>query len=402
MSQENQILRYIDSQKDKIVDLMQKLVQTESTTGNEARIGHLVAEECRRDGLEVELVEPAKDRTNVVARYHGTRGKPKVMMYSHYDTVPSGDLNAWTYPPYSGKIVDGQMWGRGTADNKIATCGLIMAFRGLRSLGIKLRGDIVFTHVADEEKGGTYGFRYLVDNGYGDDVECLFYGHGGSVKQIGIAANGSRSYTIRVKGKAAHTARLEEGLNAVVKAAELIRQLKALGDDVNKRGYHLPGTDTIMQSRFSINRCIGYTGGNVVPDSCEVIVDRRFTPGENAEQSEEEIRKVIAELKAQDKEFEADLSFTEGMELSVSPADSDLVKSIQRVAKRITGQEPKPAGGSHSSDHGWFVSKYHKPVASYGIGGVGTHMTNEHISVEDLVTTTKVYALLMIDLLGVE
>lgn len=400
MSLEDRVLSYIDSRRDEIVSLMQRLVQTESTTGNESKIARLVAEECRRDGLEVELVEPTKDRTNVVARYHGTTGSPKIMMYSHYDTVPTGDLSAWKYPPFSGKIADGEMWGRGTADNKIATCGLIMAFRALRALGVKLKGDIVFTHVADEEKGGTYGFRYLVDNGYGSDVECLFYGHGGSARQIGIAANGSRAYIIGVRGKAAHTARNEEGINAVVKAAELILRLKALGDEVNKRRYHLPGTDTIMQSRFSINRCVGYTGGNVVPDSCEVMVDRRFTPAETAEQTEKEIRTVIDELKAQDKQFDAELSYTEGMELSVSPADSDLVKSIQRVALKVTHQQPKPGGGSHSSDHGWFVTKYHKPMASYGIGGEGTHMTNEHVAVEDLITTTKVYALLMIDLLG--
>jgi acetylornithine deacetylase/succinyl-diaminopimelate desuccinylase-like protein len=68
----------------------------------------------------------------------------------------------------------------------------------------------------------------------------------------------------------------------------------------------------------------------------------------------------------------------------------------------VIGITPKPIGGSHSSDHGYFVTKHGKPVASYGIGGAGTHMANEHIEVEDIILTTEVYALTMLDLLGVE
>ena len=400
MSTNNRVLSYIDSHRDEIIAFMQKLIQTESVTGNESKIGQLVAEECRKDGLEVELVEPSEGRTSVVATYHGTTGKPRVMMYSHYDTVPPGDLSAWRYPPYSAKIADRKIWGRGTSDNKIATCGLIMAFRAVRNLGIKLKGDIVFTHVGDEERGGAYGFKHILSKGVGEGVDYLFYGHGGSDEQIGIAANGSRSYIIRVKGKAAHTARLEEGINAVVKASELIQRLRVLADEVNHRRYHLPGTDTVMVSRFSINKCVGHVAGNIVPDSCEMLVDRRFTPAETAEQIEEEIQMVIEGLKAEDPEFDAELNFSSGMELSVSPADSELVKSIQRVAERVVGFKPRPAGGSHSSDHGWFVSKHHKPVASYGVGGVGSHMADEHVGVEDVIKTTKLYALLMLDLLG--
>lgn len=402
MFHDKRALDYIDAHKDQIVAFMQKLLQTESVTGHESEIGALMAEECSNDGLEVEVVEPNEGRTSVVARYRGTTGRPKVMMYSHYDTVPPGDLSTWTYPPFSGTVADGQIWGRGASDNKIATCGLTMAFRAIRSLGIGLRGDIVFTHVGDEERGGYYGFKYLIDKGYGEGVDCLFYAHGGSGEQIGIASNGSRSCNILVKGKAAHTARLEEGVNAVVKAAELVRRLQRLGDEVNSRRYHLPGTDTVMRSRLSINKCVGYVAGNSVPDKCEVMIDRRFTPGEDANQIEREFQRVLDDLKVEDPKFDAEMSMSEGMEVSVAPADSELVKSIQRVAEKVVGCRPKPVGGSHSSDHGWFVSRHHKSMASYGIGGVGGHTANERIRIEDVILTTKVYALLMLDLLGAE
>jgi acetylornithine deacetylase/succinyl-diaminopimelate desuccinylase-like protein len=90
------------------------------------------------------------------------------------------------------------------------------------------------------------------------------------------------------------------------------------------------------------------------------------------------------------------------MDVSVSPADSEIVRSFQRAAEKVVGFTPKPRGGSHSSDHGYFVTRHGKPVASYGIGGVGTHMANEHTAVEDIMLTTKVYALTMLHLLGAE
>ena len=326
------------------------------------------------------------------------------MMYSHYDVVPAGDLSTWTHPPFSGKIVDGYIWGRGAGDNKIATCGLVMAFRAIRSLGIKLKGDIVFTHVADEEKGGAFGYQVILERGYGEGVDYLFYPHGGDGETIGIAANGALKGVIKVRGKSSHTSRLESGINAVVKAAGLIGRLQELADEVNKREYHLPGTETVMRSRFSINKCVGYVANNNVPDSCEVLIDRRYTPGETAERAKGEIQAVIDRAKAEDPELEVevDYNYENGNPLSVSPADSNLVKSLQKAAKKVMGFEPKPRGGSHSSDHGWFVARYGKPVASYGIGGTGGHSADERIKVEDVVLTTKVYALAIMNMMGVD
>jgi acetylornithine deacetylase/succinyl-diaminopimelate desuccinylase family protein len=402
MPHEEKVLDYIDAHSDEIVAFMQKLIRTRSVTGDESEMGRLMAQECEKDGLDVEIVEPAENRTSVIARYKGSTGKPRVMVYSHMDTVPAGDPESWTYPAFSATIEDGILWGRGTADNKVATCATTMAFRAIRNLGITLKGDIIFTHVADEENGGKFGFRNILDSGYAEGVDYLFYGHGGRKEQIGIAANGSASVVITIKGRAAHTRALEDGINAVEKAAELIVRLKKLGDEVNKREYPLPGTDTIMMSRFSVNKCTGYVATNCVPDKCEIIIDRRTTPGENIEDAEREIRRVVEEMAAEDPEFEAEVSFNTRMDVSVSPADSELVKSFQRAAEKIVGIKPVPVGGSHSSDHGYFVTKHGKPVASYGTGGAGTHMANEHIAVEDIILTTKVYALTMLDLLGVE
>jgi succinyl-diaminopimelate desuccinylase len=402
MGIEQRVLDHVESKRDEIVSLMQSLIQIPSVTGDESEIGALMERECTRDGLEVDVVEPLKDRVSIVAKYHGAGDGPRMMMYSHLDVVPAGDADSWTHPPFSGKIADGYIWGRGAQDNKVATCGLTMAFRALKELGIGLKGDIVFTHVGDEEKGGRYGFREVLDRGYGEGIDLLYYAHGGSPESIGIAANGSRGCTITVRGKSVHTARLESGVNAVVHAAGLVNELQVLADGVNKREFHLPGTESVMRSRFSINKIHGHVANNNVPDKCEIYIDRRYTPGETKEQVDSEYAEVVRVAKAKNPALDVDYKIMSGNLVSVAPADSPLVSGIQEAAERVIGYRPKPVGGSHSSDHGWFVERHRKPFASYGIGGEGIHGANERIKVEDLIATTKVYALSMMGILGVQ
>ena len=399
MSLETKVLNHVESHRDEIVSFMQTLIQTQSVTGEEAEIGGLMQKELTRDGLKVDVVEPLPGRVNIVAKHKGMGGGPKVMAYSHYDVVPAGDLNTWKHPPFSGEIADGYIWGRGAQDNKVATCGLTMAYRALRQLGVKLRGDIVFTHVGDEERGGRYGFQEVLSRGYGEGVDCLFYAHGGKPDQIGIAANGSRGLTLTVRGRSAHTAQLEEGRNAIVDAARLVVELQRLADKVNALTYSLPGTDSVMKSRFSVNRVHGGVANNNVPDTCEVYVDRRYTPGETEEQIDKEYADAITRAQRKNPGLQVQYKVEQGNLVSVAPADTPLVKAIQRAAKAV-GYEAKPVGGSHSSDHGWFVRRHGKPFASYGIGGEGVHGPNERIKVEDLMATTKAYALTMLYVLG--
>jgi succinyl-diaminopimelate desuccinylase len=400
LSIEQRILDHIESKRDGIISFMQRLIQTRSVTGEEAEIGALMEKECARDGLEVDLVEPLPGRISVVAKHTGTGDGPRMMMYSHYDVVPPGDPDTWKHPAFGAEIHDGYIWGRGAQDNKVATCGLTMAYRAIKQLGIQLKGDIVFTHVGDEERGGRYGFQEVLNLGYGDGVDYLFYAHGGDPDNIGVAANGSRGAVITVKGRSAHTARLEQGVNAISHAAGLITELQTLADKVNTREYHLPGTDSVMKSRFSVNRVHGGVANNNVPDTCTIYVDRRYTPGETEGQVDKEYEEVMRRAKQRDPALEAEYTVQQGNLVSVAPADSPLVKGIQKAAQRVIGYTPKPMGGSHSSDHGWFVRRHGKPFASYGIGGEGLHGANERIKVEDVVATTKVYALSMVNILG--
>jgi acetylornithine deacetylase/succinyl-diaminopimelate desuccinylase-like protein len=191
-------------------------------------------------------------------------------------------------------------------------------------------------------------------------------------------------------------------VNAVVHAAGLVSELQKLANEVNRREFHLPGTDSIMKSRFSINKIHGHVANNNVPDNCEIYIDRRYTPGETKEQVDQEYAEIIKRSKTMNSALDVEHRIGSGNLVSVAPADSPLVTGIQKAAERVIGLKPKPIGGSHSSDHGWFVERHQKPFASYGIGGEGIHGANERIKIDDLIATTKVYALSMMNILGVQ
>jgi acetylornithine deacetylase/succinyl-diaminopimelate desuccinylase-like protein len=93
------ILNHVEENREEIIGFMKKLLQTESLTGDESEIAYLMKREMEKDGLEVDLIEPEKNRISTVGIYRGSIGEPRMMMYSHYDTVPPGDLSAWDLPP---------------------------------------------------------------------------------------------------------------------------------------------------------------------------------------------------------------------------------------------------------------------------------------------------------------
>lgn len=409
---EEKVLDLIDQSKDDNVALMQRLVQIPSYTGQEAELGDFLVKEVEKFGLDdARIVQQMLGRPNIMADYHGKTGKPSLTVYAHFDTVPIGDIMRWDYGPFSGAIVDNRIYGRGATDHKFPIPPLLFAIRAIKDAGVTLNGDIIFAFVCDEEFGGHRGMKYLVDQGLCDTDYLLYASTGGSQgESIGLAANGRGFYRIIVKGDTRHTGRNDLGVNAAVKAAKLISRLEELRQEVNNRLLKFKAGDVEIEgkARFSINLVDAYLTGNNVPDRCTIQIDRRLVPQhETYESGQAEIQAVIDKLAEEDPELDAVIEWNpEGwMNFSVSVPDSPIVKSLQRSVKKVLGVEAGIGKGpiGHSSDHGWFQLKYpDRPFASYAVGrGGDSHTYNEYVTIDGLIDTTKIYALTMMDLLGV-
>jgi acetylornithine deacetylase/succinyl-diaminopimelate desuccinylase-like protein len=271
----------------------------------------------------------------------------------------------------------------------------------IREAGFKLKGDLTITVVADEETGGEFGFRWLVENGYFDDTDCMIYGGAGrDGNEVVVGANGQLATTVIVRGVGAHTGNLERGVNAIVKANKIISHLQEFAEKVNARTHPLTG-----KARMSINMIQAGEKINVLPDKCVITIDRRITPAENFEDAHNEIQIVLDEIRAEDPELDIELITKPGMHPVASDPDSELVKVLKSAGEDIRDGEPvKVTGSQGSSDYSWYVNILGKPAASYSMSTADRrgHAPNEYILIDDLVKTTKAYALTYMRYLGIE
>ncbi len=180
-------------------DLCQRLLRIDTTNppGNEREAADLVAEELAAAGLEPVVLESAPSRANVVARLRGTGEKPPLLLTAHLDVVEA-EPEAWEHPPFCGEVHDGFLWGRGAIDMKNMAAMSIAIMTRLARDKVKLKRDLIFAAVADEEAGCRYGSLWLCEN-HPDLVRSEFaIGEGGG---FNIQVAGKSYFTVQVAEK---------------------------------------------------------------------------------------------------------------------------------------------------------------------------------------------------------
>jgi len=195
--------RALDYRKltDEGATLLSKYIQIDTTNppGNELPAAKLLREKFLEDGIPATVWEPQPGRGIVAARLHGGGHHTKALvLLSHLDVVPANP-HEWQVQPFSGRIKDGAVWGRGALNGKGAGVIELMAMLAVKRSGMLLDRDIVFLATDDEEQGGKNGAGWVMahqaklfsDAGY-------FLNEGGSILQ---AANGRRFYAVSVTEK---------------------------------------------------------------------------------------------------------------------------------------------------------------------------------------------------------
>ncbi len=149
------------------VATLSRYVQFDTTNppGNEMVAATWLYEQLVSRGItkDIKIYEPVSGRGLVVARIPGA-DKLKPLMINHHMDVVAADPAKWTYPPFSGTVADGFVWGRGTLDTKGLGVIFLLALDSLIKEGVRFRRPIILTAVPDEEPGGDNGMRWLVDN----------------------------------------------------------------------------------------------------------------------------------------------------------------------------------------------------------------------------------------------
>lgn len=147
------------------VALTQRLVRfnTSNPPGNERQCIEHIRALLDRAGIQNRVLAKSPGRLNLIARLPGDGSALPLLLQGHVDVVPA-DPAHWQQPPFSGNVVDGYLWGRGSLDMKSGIAMMISALVRARADGMTPAGDIVLALVCDEEAGGDQGARYLVEN----------------------------------------------------------------------------------------------------------------------------------------------------------------------------------------------------------------------------------------------
>ncbi|WP_086693407.1 M20/M25/M40 family metallo-hydrolase [Streptomyces recifensis] len=315
--------------EDEVVDLCRELIRFDTSNygdhsgPGERAAAEYVAGKLAEVGLEPKIFESHPGRASTVARIEGEDpSRPALLIHGHLDVVPA-NADDWTHDPFSGEVADGCVWGRGAVDMKDMDAMTLAVVRDRLRSGRKPPRDIVVAFLADEEAGGTYGARYLVDNHPG-----LFEGVTEAISEVGgfsftvneqrrlyliqTAEKGMHWMKLTVAGTAGHGSMIHRD-NAITELSEAVARvgrhkfpvrvtkttrafLDELGDAL---GTELDPED--MESTLArlggIAKLIGATLSNtanptqlnagykvnVIPGEATAHIDGRFLPGHEEE-----------------------------------------------------------------------------------------------------------------------
>jgi succinyl-diaminopimelate desuccinylase len=408
VSRKDAVLAAVDELAGDLVELLQALVRLPTINppgdGYEAFVHDFAA---RLDALgyatavhrvpeeDLDTLAPhgrGLPRPNLIATLANGDG-PTVLLKGHYDVVPVG--NDWTTDPFGGALTDGWIYGRGAADMKSGLAAQVIAVEALRRTD--WAGRIVQSAVPDEETVGVRnaGMGWLVEQGL-IEADALIITEPFGPDGVGIGHKGAIWGEITLHGKQAHGSSPRLGINAVEAMA---RYLVAIDTDLrpllSERVTELGVTPPEPHSTLSFDTIQGGAATNIVPDRCTVSFNRRLLPGEDLDEARDELLRPLKALG-----LPYDYHETYSTPPTLVGEEEPVVQAACRAVRDL-GLEPRILISAGSDDQRFVVQGAGITNSLiYGPGTTGlSHVSDERISVEDLVLGTKGLALILADLL---
>lgn len=377
-----------------VVAFTQELVRIRSVNDPsagtaEAEAAALVEQRMRDLGWDPEVSEVAPGRPNVVAVIAGGGGPgPTLMLEGHTDVVTEGDLAAWSFDPYAGDIVDGQLRGRGSADMKAGVAAMIYAAKALVDAG-PFPGRLVLAALVDEEglMLGAKAFARTPLAAQIDGAICCEPEAG----EICAVSKGAVRLLIRFEGAMAHGAMPQHARNPVPVAAEFIRRVA----DVEAQLLTRHGVHEHLGQVF-ITPTVVQAGDpdqiNVIPAVALVCLDIRTIPGVDHVALDGELTELAGRC-GEATGVTATVEVIDDRPPVDTPVDHPMIVALAAAHEAVTG-EPAVYGGVPGATDGTILTRDAGiPTVVYGPGGKWiAHQADEYVEVSEIIQATRVYA----------
>ena len=363
------------------IDFAQQLISRPSVTPHDEGCQQLIAERLSKVGFQVEHM-PFGDVSNLWIRLGDAA--PLVVYAGHTDVVPTGDETQWTHPPFSAKLVDGNIMGRGAADMKGSVAAAVVAcesFAQQHAAGMK--GSLAMLITSDEEGPAIDGTVKVVEalQARGVQIDYCVVGEPTSTNALGDfiknGRRGSLGLSFTVHGTQGHVAYPHLADNPVHRALPLLSDLIEIKWD--------EGDANFPPTTLQISNANAGTGAtNVIPNDFHIELNLRYSPASPATHIKSTIEKLIEKHKVK-----ATLQWKDSAQPFITEPGS-LTQAMQQAIKSVTGKTAELNTGGGTSD-GRFIAPVCKQVIEFGPSNATIHQINEHTSCEDLNSLTAIF-----------
>ena len=340
--------------------------------------------------LEVpcEQYEVLPGRSNVLARYSNPHAKLTVLLDAHQDTVP---VDGMTIPPFTPEIRDGRLYGRGACDVKGGLAAMLSAFARLVREQPAGAANVVLSCTCDEESTakGAFALARLWSEEAGrsrllpqaPDVALVAEP---TDLDLVVAHRGATRWKIRTTGKACHSSRPEEGINAIYNMATVLAVLEKYAQELP---HMIPAHPLCGPATLSVGRIEGGISVNTVPDECSIDIDRRTLPGEDGLKVISQVEHYLTQRL--DVQFEMLPPWIVGMSLSDHNNGLLAQRLLQVVTQRVGPH--KTMGVPYGTNASRFSAKG-VPCVVFGPGSIKqAHTADEWIDIQELRQASEVY-----------
>jgi succinyl-diaminopimelate desuccinylase len=311
---------------------------TQNPPGRESECARFIAAELTAMGLAVERDEFADGRANVIGRLVNGPG-PAFAFNTHMDVVPAGA--GWSGDPLCLRCSGANLIGRGACDAKGPLAAMIEAIGLLAAERDAWSGTLIGAFVADEEVASAGARRLAAAR---PAIDFVVVGEPSGNAPI-IAHKGSLRPLLRVGGRSAHSGTPDLGVNAIFQAARLLPRFAALHESLRAVPHELVGAPSLTVTRIAAG-----IADNMIPDACELLLDRRLVPGESEESALAAIRAVLADAAGEGISAEiVALKPTTGGAAETAP-DHPMVAAALGAGRRHGLLDPRPFGFQGACD----------------------------------------------------
>jgi acetylornithine deacetylase len=420
----NEIKKKIDSSRDEVFQMIQKLVQIPSVVGQEGEAQKWMASLYNSLGLKVVRVVPEKEslqkhpgyvetglpydgsRPNIIGFFSppDAGSERSLILNGHIDVVSPEPAETWDFDgPWSGHIDGNRMYGRGSADMKSGLLSNFFALKSILDLGMGPKGRIVLESVIEEEAGGSGGTLATLAAGYQADVMIIPEPLN---LRVVTAHPGINYFRVKVYGKTAHAGWSHYGINAIGKLMKVYERLIQLDQERAGRNRNdFFGKETGRSCNLNIGTFKAGDWPSTVAGWAQLEARVSYLPWEKEEDIKKEVEAAVEEVALIDEWLREHPPYVEWFGWRAQPWVQDpeipVIRQFRKTASEVLSDTPEITASTAGLDTR-FGSFFGVPSFVFGPVGGLLHSSNEYVELDSVIKTIKVLATFIVDWCDVE